>query len=264
MKTMPTAHEALLSDLDPLPRAIVAIATDYPPGHLLDWHEHRRAQLLYGATGTMLVETADGAWTVPPERAVAIPPETPHRVRMLDVVTNSLYLEPSAVPWWPQECTVVEVSALLRELLAAAVRMPAEYDLAGRDGALAALLLHELHELAPLPFHISLPRTPEFVRLCRAYLREPDAGVSNAEWARTLAMSERSFTRAFRADVGESPAAWRMRARLLAALPLLQQHTVTEVAMQLGYSSPASFSAAFTHTFGRAPSALSGPRVTRR
>lgn len=261
---MPNAHEASLSELDHLPRAVVAIATEYPPGHLLDWHEHRRAQLLYGATGTMLVETAAGAWTVPPERAVVIPPETPHRVRMLDVRTNSLYLEPSAVPWWPPECAVVEVSPLLRELLAAAVRMPAAYELAGRDGALAALLLHELQQLVPLPFHIALPHTPALAELCRAYLRAPDAAVSNADWARALAMSERSFTRAFRADCGESPAAWRMRARLLAALPLLQQHTVTEVAMRLGYASPAGFSAAFAHTFGRAPSAFAGGRATRR
>lgn len=54
-----------LAALDSSALSVLPIATDYPPGHLLDWHEHRRAQLLYAATGTMLVETADGAWTVP-------------------------------------------------------------------------------------------------------------------------------------------------------------------------------------------------------
>ncbi|MEU2593017.1 cupin domain-containing protein, partial [Streptomyces albidoflavus] len=89
-----------LDQVDHVERAVLPIGTDYPPGHLLDWHEHRRAQFLYGATGVMVVDTADGTWTVPPERAVLIPAATRHRVRMLGVSTRSLYVEPDAVPWW--------------------------------------------------------------------------------------------------------------------------------------------------------------------
>jgi AraC-like DNA-binding protein len=37
---------------------------------------------------------------------------------------------------------------------------------------------------------------------------------------------------------------------------MLHEHTVTQVASRLGYSSPASFSAAFSRTFGVTPSAL--------
>ena len=55
--------------LDAIPRTVVAIGTDYPPGHLLPSHHHRRAQLLYGATGMMQVSTEDGNWVVPPQRA---------------------------------------------------------------------------------------------------------------------------------------------------------------------------------------------------
>lgn len=261
---MPYATEATLAELDGLPRAVVAIATVYPPDHLLDWHRHRRAQLLYGARGTMLVEADGGAWTVPPNRAVTIPPGVAHRVRLLGVETNSLYLEPSAVPWWPSECAVVEVSPLLRELLAAAVRMPPAYALAGRDGALAGLILHELADLAPLPFHIGLPRDPALAGLCRAYLAAPDVSVSNRSWARQLNRSERSLSRAFAEDCGMSPAAWRVRARLLAALPLLREGTVTEVSGALGYASPAGFSAAFSRVFGQAPSAFTGAVDPRR
>ncbi|MGE1161671.1 AraC family transcriptional regulator, partial [Pantoea agglomerans] len=41
--------------LDDTPRVVVAIGTDYSHGHLLPFHTHRRAQLLYGATGVMQV-----------------------------------------------------------------------------------------------------------------------------------------------------------------------------------------------------------------
>ncbi len=81
---------------DRLDRAVVAIGNDYPPGHLLPAHTHRRAQLLYGATGVMHVVTRDGNWVVPPQRAVWIPAGVAHQVRMQDVSTRSAYIEPGA------------------------------------------------------------------------------------------------------------------------------------------------------------------------
>ncbi|WP_437051514.1 AraC family transcriptional regulator [Streptomyces sp. enrichment culture] len=254
-----------LADVDHVDRAVLPIGTDYPPGHLLDWHEHRRAQFLYGATGVMVVDTADGTWTVPPERAVLIPAATRHRVRMLGVSTRSLYVEPAAVPWWPRTCTVVDVPPLLRELLLAAVEFEADYSLSGRAGSVADLLLHEIAARAPLPFHVAIPASPVLSSLCREYLAAPDAAVTNADWAARAAMSERAFTRLFRTQTGDSPAVWRARARLLAAVPLLRTAPVGEVSGRLGYATPAAFTAAFTRTFGLPPSRFAaGDRRPRR
>lgn len=55
-----------------------------------------------------------------------------------------------------------------------------------------------------------------------------------------------------------SPAQWRSRATLLAAIPLLSHRTVTEVAGFLGYATPASFCYAFRRAFGMPPSVLRG------
>nr|WP_202445118.1 helix-turn-helix transcriptional regulator [Streptomyces sp. SID4940] len=253
-----------LADVDHVDRAVLPIGTDYPPGHVLDWHRHRRAQFLYGATGVMVVDTAEGTWTVPPERAVLIPAATRHRVRMLGVSTRSLYIEPGAVPWWPGTCTVVEVPPLLRELLLVAVDLPLDYSLAGREGSIVELLLHEIAERAPLPFHVAIPVSADLAGLCRAYLAAPDAGVTNAAWAARTAMSERAFTRRFRAETGDSPAVWRSRARLLAAVPLLRTASVSEVAGRLGYASPAAFTAAFTRAFGLPPSRFGENRQGHR
>ncbi|MEV7414775.1 helix-turn-helix transcriptional regulator [Streptomyces sp. NPDC089919] len=245
-----------LARVDHLPAEVLPIATDYPPDTLLSWHEHRRAQFLYAATGTMLVETDDGAWTVPGERAVLIPPRVRHQVRMLDTQTSSLYIEPAAVPWWPAACRVVEVPALLRELLLAAADLDADYPADPRGSAVIALILLEAAALAEVPLHVALPHEQPFSGLCRGYLADPDLAVTNADWARAAAMSERMFTRRFRQLTGTSPASWRARARLLAAIPLLRHRTVTEVATLLGYASPAAFSYAFTRTFGTPPSTL--------
>ncbi|MEU8957688.1 helix-turn-helix transcriptional regulator [Streptomyces sp. NPDC048518] len=250
-----------LAEVDHVDRAVLPIGTDYAPGHVLDWHEHRRAQFLYGATGVMAVDTAEGAWTVPPERAVLIPPGTRHRVRMLGVSTRSLYIEPRAVPWWPTTCTVVDVPPLLRELLLAAAEFEPDYRLSGREGSIAALLLYEIAERAPLPFHVGMPASADLARLCRAYLDAPDPDVTNATWAAATALSERAFTRRFRAETGDSPAVWRGRARLLAAVPLLGTASVSDVGGRIGYSSPAAFTAAFTRAFGVPPSRFAASRT---
>lgn len=104
------------------------VGTDYPDGFVLDWHSHRRAQSLYSATGVMVVETRDGTWTVPTNLAVLIPPGVHHLMRTQEVSTRRLYIEPEAVPCWPDRCVVVEVTSLLRELLLIAVDFDADYD----------------------------------------------------------------------------------------------------------------------------------------
>lgn len=244
--------------LDHLPVDVLPVGTEYPPDHLLARHRHRRAQLLYGASGVMQVVADDGSWIVPTSRAVLIPPGIGHEVLMRGVTTWSLYIEPDAVPWWPAACTVVEVGPLLRELLCAANELEADYDASGRDGRLVRLALDELQRVSPAPFAITLPRDEPFRTLCREYLQAPDAGVTNAVWARRAAMSGRSFDRHFQAATGTGPATWRSRARLLASLPLLQTHTVTRVAGLLGYASPAAFTAAFSRAFGIPPSRFAG------
>lgn len=243
-----------LDDVDHLPVDVLPIGTDYPPAHRLSRHAHRRAQLLYGANGVMQVETDEGAWTVPIDRAVLIPPGVVHEVQMDAVTTWSLYIEPEAVPWWPTSCVVAEVDPLLRELLRTANSLAVDYAVTGRDGAVIDLVLHELRRLTPMALSITLPHDEPLRSLCRDYLASPDLAVTNETWARAIRHSARTFDRRFRAQTGTSPAAWRARARLLASLRLLPAHTVTDVSSLLGYATPAAFTAAFTRAFGTPPS----------
>lgn len=246
-----------VDEVDGIDRAVLAIGTDYPPRHLLAFHRHRRAQLLYGATGIMQVETADGSWTVPPRRAVLIPPGTDHQVLMDGVSTRSLYLEPSAVPWFPTRCRVVDVSPLLRELLLAAVDVRPDYDRRGRDGALAELILHEIRNLAPLPFDLPLPARADLRNLCEAFQAAPNIREAPAEWAAGLGVSARTFNRVFRAETGLSFQQWRQRACVLHAIRLLSAGgTVTQAAAALEYDTPAAFSVMFRKQSGTPPSSF--------
>jgi AraC-like DNA-binding protein/mannose-6-phosphate isomerase-like protein (cupin superfamily) len=243
-----------LDDVDGVDRAVLAIGTDYPSGHLLEFHRHRRAQLLYAATGIMRVDTADSTWTVPTQRAVLIPPNIDHQVLMDRVSTRSLYIEPSAVPWFPTRCQVVDVSPLLRALLLAAVELPASYDRHGRDGALVELILHEIQSVTPLPLDLPMPSRDDLASMCRAFVSAPTLREVPGQWAAQLGVSPRTFNRMFRAETGLTFQQWRQRACVLHAIRLLSTGmTVTQTAAALGYDTPAAFSAMFAHHVGSTP-----------
>lgn len=252
-----------VAEVDDLDRAVLAIGADYPRDHLLVWHEHRRAQVLYAATGVMQVETADGAWTIPTARAVLIPSMTRHQVTMTGVSTRSLYIEPAAMPWFPARCQAVDVSTLLRALILEAVEMEPRYIEHSRDAAVAALLLHELKSLTPLPLDVPLPSDPRLRGLCETFLQKPDVHDPPARWCAALNVSERTLARLFQRGTGLSFSQWRQRACVLRSLPhLTAAMPVTRIAALLGYDNPAAYTAAFKKLLGRPATAYRSPGST--
>lgn len=105
-----------------------------------------------------------------------------------------------------------------------------------------------------------LLREDVFGRLCRArdFLHEvPEDRLSIHDIARGTGMSPFHFIRQFEALFGLTPHQLRIQARLDQAKLLLArgQHSVTEVCMQVGFTSLGSFSDLFTRRVGVAPSA---------
>ncbi len=54
------AREIHIDSVDHVPRPVVAIGNDYLDGHRIKPHRHRRGQLISGATGVMVLSTAEG------------------------------------------------------------------------------------------------------------------------------------------------------------------------------------------------------------
>src|SRR5882672_1699867 len=97
---------------------ITTLTHDYPAGHVVPSHFHDRDQLVYASCGVMTVRTGDGTWVVPPHRAVWIPAAVPHTITMSGTVAmRTLYLRPQLARTLPRGCCVVQVSALLKELI---------------------------------------------------------------------------------------------------------------------------------------------------
>lgn len=95
-------------------------------------------------------------------------------------------------------------------------------------------------------------------RLCRARdrLRETgDAKLSIAAIAREAGLSTYHFIRLFQSVFGATPHQFRIQARLERAQRLLAAgHSVTEVCMEVGFSSVGTFSHLFAKRVGVSPS----------
>ena len=248
-------RNARIDAFDHVPRPIIAIGNDYPSGHVVLPHRHRRSQLLYGASGAVIFATERGAWVMPPQGGMWIPAGVTHEVRMLGAFSaRSLYLEPEAAAGIPGHCQVVAISPFMRGLLAEAVDLPADYDVEGRAGALMTLVLHEIRRLPTLPLSLPFPTHRALARRCRAFLKRPTPHETIDNWSEALAMSRRTFTRLFRRGTGLSFASWRQQACLIAALPRLTEgEPVTAVALDLGYDNPAAFTTMFRRVLGASP-----------
>jgi AraC-like DNA-binding protein len=172
-----------------------------------------------------------------------------------EVSTRSVMIEPGVCSALGSACRVIAVSPLLRNLLVAATALPIAYDLQGRDRLIIELLLVELERAPVIPIAVPFPVSRELARKCHSFLEQPTPHETIDDWAAELALSRRSFTRSFRRQTGMSFAEWRQQACLLVALPRLAAgESVTTLALDLGYDSPAAFATMFKRRLGLSPS----------
>jgi AraC-like DNA-binding protein len=99
-----------------------------------------------------------------------------------------------------------------------------------------------------------------FIHLCRARARLqqiPEQPLSIRHIAQEAGISPFHFIRRFEALFGLTPHQFRIQSRLDRARLLLAkgEHSVTEVCMEVGFSSLSSFSDLFTRRIGVTPSA---------
>ena len=235
-------------------RPVVGYARSYDATVEIEPHSHDHAQLLYASSGLMRVETEDGFWVVPPQRAVWIPARMAHRVAMAGAVEmRSLYLL-EGLPGLPQDCRVIAVSPLLRELIGAFIAGPTDYGPSEPQARLVAVILDQLRAAELAALHLPIPEAPRLRRLVEALLADPSDNRSLDDWARVAGASARTLARLFEAETGMGFRAWRRQVRLHEALARLADgEPVTTVAFAVGYDSPSAFIAMFRQALGASP-----------
>ena len=256
----PTAERPLRAK-----RSTLAAETQVEP------HSHPWAQLAWSATGVLRLTADRGTYLVPPSRAVWVPPGVEHAVTVVETAElRTLYLHQRTGQCGPargagcasawQHCRVLEVSDLLRALMLALPNAPdgstppSPAELA-REKLIAPLLADELLRAPPVRLGVSLPADKRLRALCEAVLDEPTRHDTLADWVRDVGASERTVARLFRDELGTSFGQWRQQVLLARALTLAaRKRPMSEIAAELGYTSPSAFSAMVRRSVGAPPS----------
>lgn len=250
---------------DPQPRIApsvgepVVVHLRLPPADaIVERHRHKWGQLACPRLGSMRVSTPGMVWIVPRHRAVWIPPGIEHQVVMLGKVEfHALYLEPRTSPLPLDACAVIDVSALLRELINA---LAAHTQAPRRRRQLATrLLLEEIRAAPSLSLGLALPDDRRLRSLCNAMMEDPGSSRTLSEWAPHIGASARTLARLFRSELQSSFGVWRRQLRLACAIDSIGRGVpLTQIAADLGYANAPAFSTMFRHALGFPPSHLAG------
>ncbi|GAB6849505.1 AraC family transcriptional regulator [Paraburkholderia kururiensis] len=266
--TSPSSDQVHFADIPPdfAPTPVHPIrvrSRPMPAGVRIARHTHGWAQVAYASRGVLRVATTGTTWMVPPSRAIWVPPHVTHEVVIVeDAFLRTLYVDETVVPEGLDACRVVEVSGLLREVIAA-------LDTQGlpsyRERLLGTLALDEITRSEPLPLSVPMPAEKRLRTLCEALIADPAGSVSLEHWAASIGASTRTIARLFRQELGMSFSQWRQQAILARAIPLLNQgRPMSLVAEELGYQSQSAFSAMFRRAFGQSPRAFIARDIAHR
>ncbi|MEP7352247.1 MAG: helix-turn-helix transcriptional regulator [Acidobacteriota bacterium] len=243
--------------------AVRSLATNYASGYRIDSHQHKWHQLLYATSGAMTVSTAGSSWMIPTSRAVFIPASVAHTIRMWGMVEmRTLYLSPALTRFQKEDCCLVEVVPLLRELILRAVERAGLDCRDAHDARMIGLLEDEvtaaMAEAEGSPLVLPMPRDERALALAHCVLARPLNDETVDELAQRHGLARRTLERRYRDETGMSFGMWRQKARLLDSIRLLAEGaSVTDAAMDCGYASVSAFIAAFKGTFGYTPGRLS-------
>ncbi|HGE8325112.1 TPA: helix-turn-helix domain-containing protein [Serratia marcescens] len=235
---------------------VTGLVKHYPAGFVIPYHSHKRSHLLYSQQGVMAVEASSGRWIVPPTTAVWLRPGVEHQLVMQsNICVYGILVDEVTAARLPLRDGVLQVSPLLRELIAQLATLAPEGAETKRNTLLRALFLEELSLQPQLALHLPWPGEARMAEICRLLVITPadDRGIE--AWADSLSISAKTFQRHFTQQTGITFGQWKQRLRLLSSIPLLLAgNSIIHAAFESGYESHSAYSVAFKKLFGVSPS----------
>jgi len=229
---------------------------DMPAGYQGQLHHHVWYQLMYASKGVLNVEYQNQIMLVPPQKAIWLPPNCHHRVRVpVGAHFHSVYFRPDRVSELGNTSKVLSVTPLVRELILTVGELTQFEKVLDEKGLrLTQVLIDQLSLQADSTLSLLIPSDKRLNALVTCIIQTPSHASSLEDWAKEIGLSSRTISRLFNKEVGMGFKEWRQKVRLLEAINLLEQGlSVTQVALDVGYQSPSAFSYAFKQVFDITP-----------
>lgn len=234
---------------------MASVSAELASRHVIPEHSHPEDQLLFASSGVMTLRTKQGVWVVPPLRAVWIPANTTHSVEMSGPVSmRTLYFLPKLCRNFRGRCFVMNVSALLRELILRACKFKRLTKKASAERRIIEIIVSELKAVDSIPLQLPHPTDARAMRVVKTLLADPGDQRDLGRLCRECGASKRTVQRVFLEQTKMNFGKWRQQLRLLHGLQLMASgEKVTAAALESGYNSPSAFISMFRKQLGTTP-----------
>lgn len=251
-------------DVTELPRVrhrpyVGSTTETYPAGRRIAAHWHDEDQLIYVSSGLVAIHTVHGAWVASPGRAISIPAGVEHEHRIFARTTLHVHAFDSdkndLAGHTPE---VIGVDALLHQILIAITgeKLPVP-----EIHNLTEVMRDRLRRSTLTGLQLPVPRDPRLIEACHLVQTELSRPRTLPELAKEISTSERTLTRLFRTEFGQTYPQWRTRARIYRAMiELTDGSSVSDVARHCGWATTSAFVDSFRQMMGQTPGAFQSTR----
>lgn len=222
-------------------------------------HRHRKGQLVLALHGAVTCQVHGERYhnamlMVPPNCGVWIPGGVAHSNHATaNARLSFLFIDPLAARM-PLNCCTLSISPMVREMIRHLSTMSSDYLSNSHTARLVRVLLDELVQMPQKDFYLPVSDHPK-IRLIANQLRENPADRATLhQWAKRVAMSERSLARLMILETGLTFGRWRQQLHLIIALREISSgKSIQGIAEMLGYESPTAFITMFKKALGQTP-----------
>lgn len=221
--------------------------------HVTPTHKHTQGHIVYPASGVLSIVTEAGSWIAPSNRLVWIPAGYEHQHKAHGLTDmRVVFMSDEFAAMLPPEPAVFAVSPLAREALISITN-----DLERNPEVLnrwRQVVIDDLQVSHEQPLHLPEPKDERLKAIARILEHDLATGSTLAGLGRQVGASERTLSRLFHNETGMGFRQWRTQLRIHRALLLLNDGvSVTNTAIQCGWTNPSAFIDAFENLVGQTP-----------
>jgi AraC-like DNA-binding protein/quercetin dioxygenase-like cupin family protein len=224
-----------------------AFTVSYRKGDHIPLHNHRHGQLIRPLTGAVRVNASNDIWLVMVGQALWLHPGTQHSI---DVSTASLvqfvYVNFGLLGARVPANGRIDVPPLLNGILDELRAMPSHYKEGGPIDRLTAVMLDQVIHADSRRQLAECPGDRRLALIYQMMVKDPSNRRSLKQLAQATGVSTRTVARLLLTHCSMTFREWRERVILGLALNRLKYGgRITDVALDLGYSSTSAFISAF-------------------
>lgn len=236
-------------------------------------HKHDKAQLIYAEGGIIHIYSDDRHWYLPARNYMWIPADMSHCIvspsSYVNIFNFYFAVDDNDAPFF-REANVYMVNDMLRGMIHYTKEWsgPVTDEHPTRMAFMKAIkaVLPEMDlTITTFPVSYPYPKDAGLIKIAEYLSENTESSFSLDEIARRFGYSSRTLSRLFKEDIGFSYVRFVRAIRITKALELIAEnkHTVSEIAMVVGYTSLSAFSNVFERVVGVRPSEFMA-RATRK